>query len=380
MILVGSLGRGGAERQAALTAVALSEAGAEVELFVSQPPLHLAAQLTPSVRASLPDATPTNRAQCVGRLIRELAAFRPDVVVSFLSSATALHLLARSLSARAREPAWVVAERGNLVLSGILGFPAHASLQLGARRMADRIAVNSASLAANLFAFDRSLVDKIEIVDNIFVPFERCAEPRAALLAEFGLPADAVIVGSVGSFQVDRNYALLARAWPRVRELHPTARLVVFGRTAGRECARSAEAFAREIGEEALGHRVFVAGERAEVRALMSGFDVLAAPSMLEGSSNALVEALWSGVPIAATGAADNALLARDAAVISRGWTASAVAAAIDEALRRGDELRVAARDRGREIGAERTPARVAARWLELLGQARAAKHERRRS
>src|SRR6185503_4469668 len=55
------------------------------------------------------------------------------------------------------------------------------------------------------------------------------------------------------------------------------------------------------ITQHGLGERVWLAGERADIAELMRGFDCFALPSLGEGISNTILEAMASRLPVVAS-------------------------------------------------------------------------------
>ncbi|MFI6445813.1 glycosyltransferase [Kitasatospora sp. NPDC050543] len=117
---------------------------------------------------------------------------------------------------------------------------------------------------------------------------------RARARAELGLPADAVVIGTVGNLTPKKDQDTLLTAYAGLRRSHPLARLVLIG--AGPLDARL-RARAAELG---LPDVVF-AGSRPDVPALLPGLDVFTLSSRQEGLPVALMEAMTSGLPAVVT-------------------------------------------------------------------------------
>ncbi|WP_439535597.1 TIGR03088 family PEP-CTERM/XrtA system glycosyltransferase [Methyloversatilis sp.] len=125
------------------------------------------------------------------------------------------------------------------------------------------------------------------------------------------LPADApfgndglCIVGTVGRMQAVKNHLGLVRAFARLRsggdEAAQRLRLVIVGDGPVRP---QVEALVDELG---LREVVWLAGERSDVPALMQGMDVFVLPSLAEGISNTVLEAMASGLPVIASDVGGN--------------------------------------------------------------------------
>ena len=115
------------------------------------------------------------------------------------------------------------------------------------------------------------------------------------------------IVGTVGRMQTVKDQVLLARAFVRALELSPQAarrlRLVMIGDGPLRAQADSilAAGGASEL--------AWLPGERHDVPALMRGLDCFVLPSLAEGISNTILEAMATGIPVIATNVGGNAEL-----------------------------------------------------------------------
>jgi glycosyltransferase involved in cell wall biosynthesis len=115
---------------------------------------------------------------------------------------------------------------------------------------------------------------------------------RLAVRAELDVPADAILVGTVGRVSVEKDHALLVRAIGPL--LGPRLRLVIVGDGPAMPEVREAAADRAPW--------VILAGMRADVPRVLSSLDVFVLSSRSEGLPLALVEAMASGLPVVATG------------------------------------------------------------------------------
>ena len=133
------------------------------------------------------------------------------------------------------------------------------------------------------------------------------------------------LVGSVGRLETIKDPLNLVRAFIRARAMLPLAaerlRLIVAGEGALRQEAESmlAQAGAREL--------AWFAGERDDVPQLMRGLDCFVLPSLAEGVSNTILEAMATRLPVIATRVGGNSEL------IESGMTGTLVPAAQPDAL-----------------------------------------------
>jgi glycosyltransferase involved in cell wall biosynthesis len=118
---------------------------------------------------------------------------------------------------------------------------------------------------------------------------------RDALRASLGIPADALIVGSVGRLNEVKCQDLLLRAFARVRADVPAARLLLVGdgpmRTALEELA----------GQLGVADAVCFAGYQARPERFLGVMDVFALTSRMEGLPLAILEAWAAGLPVVAS-------------------------------------------------------------------------------
>lgn len=373
LVVIGSLTRGGAERQAILSATALQAAGVRTLLHVATPPFRLLEDArSAGLELDLPPPGETRLGQ-LRRLRR--AAERSDVagVITFLAGPSMRFLTVRAVNRRLQGLPWIVAERGNAHASGRVRSRMRALLHAKCLRCADRVAVNSSVLGSNMFTFFEPIGLKTSVVPNIVVPFEVDTErARDEVRRLVGREARGPVLGAVGSFHADRNYELLAEAFALVLRGHPRAHLVIVGRDSGVGCDAQAGRFRARVHELGVADHVSMAGDVAGARTLLPGFDAVVLSSKLEGSSNALAEALVAGAAIATTPAGDAEQLTSGAAAISSGWTPDALADAIYRVVTEPELWKLRAGQRGRQLLEERSPERVGACWLRLLEEARA--------
>ena len=113
------------------------------------------------------------------------------------------------------------------------------------------------------------------------------------------------VIGTVGRMQAVKAQTLLAQAFVhalrQAPELRPTLRLVLAGDGPLRaDC----EATLRDAGMADL---AWFAGERSDVPDVMRGLDCFVLPSLAEGISNTILEAMASALPVVATAVGGNA-------------------------------------------------------------------------
>jgi len=120
------------------------------------------------------------------------------------------------------------------------------------------------------------------------------AERAGRLRQELGLPAQALVVGTIGRLNEQKGHRYLVEAMARVlagRE----ARLLVAGDGDLMESLR------RQAGELGIADRVVFAGHRNDVPDLLGAIDVFCISSVYEGTPLTLFEAMAAGKAVVST-------------------------------------------------------------------------------
>ena len=116
-------------------------------------------------------------------------------------------------------------------------------------------------------------------------------EDRSLLREELGIPADAGLIGAVGSLVPHKGHRHLIEAMPRILAARPDARLVLFG-----DGQLEAE-LRRACWERGLQSRVSFAGFRPDVARFLHCLDIFAQPSTEEGLGTSILDAMVARLP-----------------------------------------------------------------------------------
>lgn len=125
---------------------------------------------------------------------------------------------------------------------------------------------------------------------------------KAAVRAQLGLPAQGRFIGIVGRFDPNKKHLLLIEAFNQMAARLPDARLVIVGDKG----AEKDKIHAAVQASPARDH-IHLAGFQPNPTPWYQALDLLAAPSVFEGLSNAVLEAMACGVPCLAHTACGNA-------------------------------------------------------------------------
>jgi glycosyltransferase involved in cell wall biosynthesis len=230
-----------------------------------------------------------------------------------------------------------------------------------------RIVAVSDALRAELIGAGLS-ADRICVIPTAIDPerfaegaFERGAEWRRRW-AEPGAP----VVVTVGRLYRQKGLKYFLESAARIHQVAPRVRFWIAGEGVLRE---RLEARIRRLGLENV---VTLLGQQPDVAAIMAASDVFVMPSLGEGLSNVLLEAMTLAKPVVATRVGGTPEVVRDG---ETGWLVpprepAALAAAILKVLRDPD-LAARVGVSGRDLVARRfSAARVAPRMAATYGQA----------
>jgi sugar transferase (PEP-CTERM/EpsH1 system associated) len=115
---------------------------------------------------------------------------------------------------------------------------------------------------------------------------------QAECRKRFDLPQEAWIVGSVARLDPIKNFGLLVRAMPLLQNAD---RPVVVALLGDGPCRNEIEALAAKLG---VCGRLYLPGKRPDVEHFLGALDVFTLPSLCEGMSNVVLEAMAAGVPV----------------------------------------------------------------------------------
>lgn len=117
----------------------------------------------------------------------------------------------------------------------------------------------------------------------------------APLRTELSLPDETILIGATGRLAVQKGYEYLIRAIPLLVAAEPRAHVLLAGTG---ELDDDLRALVSELGVEEFCHFL---GFREDIPALLASFDFYAQPSLWEGLSISLLEAMAAGKPIVTT-------------------------------------------------------------------------------
>lgn len=228
--------------------------------------------------------------------IREIAEkSQPDIIQTHNNKS---HLLVRLLPELRTERLWFAFHHGDVYLDfkqRLFNHVDRVSL-----RSADRVVTVCQAFMPRLTACGVAR-DRMRILHNSALPVPPVPPAeQAALRALLGIGRDEAMILTIGRLSKEKGHADLLRALQRLRSTDRKWKSVLVG------MGPELDSLTRLAGSLGLSERVIFAGSQADVRPFYAIADVFALPSLSEGSSNVLLEAMAAKIPIAATKAGGN--------------------------------------------------------------------------
>ena len=138
--------------------------------------------------------------------------------------------------------------------------------------------------------------EKVRIVRNgVDVTRFKPLLERDRFRYQHGYGPTELVFGAVGRLTPVKDYGTLLAAFHVVAERHPESRLIFVGDGTERSSLED------QIRRRGLAGRVHLGGHRDDVPEWLGIMDVFVHPSLMEGMSNAVLEAMAVGLPVVAT-------------------------------------------------------------------------------
>jgi glycosyltransferase involved in cell wall biosynthesis len=161
--------------------------------------------------------------------------------------------------------------------------------------MMDRLIVPSGAIAHKVRCEGRDGARFAVIPNGVDLSRFATPAPSSTVRADFGIPADAPLVGVVARLEAEKGHRFLLDAWPSVLAGTPEARLLIVGE--GSE-ASALRAQAASLG---IADSVVFTGRREDISALTAELSVAVLPSLREAQGISILEAMARRVPVVAS-------------------------------------------------------------------------------
>lgn len=171
------------------------------------------------------------------------------------------------------------------------------------QKWSDKIITVSNSIKDVLIREGRVRPDKITVIHNGIGSIDiQCDPPimKQKIRQELGIDNSDQIIGCVGTLRSVKGHKYLIQAMPLILEKFPHSYLVLVGNGPLRD---ELEELAEKIGVK---KKIIFLGYRTDILELMHVFDVFVLPSLSEGLSNVLLEAMITSKPVIATNVGGN--------------------------------------------------------------------------
>ncbi len=234
----------------------------------------------------------------VRQLRAKIRKIQPDIIHAFLPTSNVLAALV------GRVPGVKAVISSHRDLGGFDGKQIVKLNDFADRRWADCVTANSA--AVRNAACERTGLDKDQIkimYNGVNVERILAADRGMAKRKEIGLALDDVVVAMIANIREAKGHIFAIEAFNRIAEKFPHARLLLLGYSADEKLHEKLKQTVARAGNES---RVKFLGSRKDALEILHASDVLVAPSLSEGFSNTILEAMAAGKPVAASNVGGN--------------------------------------------------------------------------
>lgn len=121
----------------------------------------------------------------------------------------------------------------------------------------------------------------------------------------FGISPTDRVMGTIANFRTMKGHKTIVDALPRIQEQIPNIKCLFVGTAFVKEKYYEAE-IRRYVQEQHLDHAIVFTGARRDIPQILSIFDIFLLPSLWEGFSTALLEAMAMKVPVIASDVGGN--------------------------------------------------------------------------
>lgn len=290
-LFIGHLFIGGAERVTVNLANQLVENGHQVEVLVVTDDGELADELVPEVKRSVLSVDHMRWAAVP--LARHLRRTRPDVLISFMTAANVIAIIAT-------RSAWVsttVIATEHSTKSEVRDITQKPDLILAKYlySFADYIVGVSEGVSEDICEWARVSDDKVVTIYNPVISEEEIGTTYKPPSHPWFHDDDIAVVLSVGRHTSQKDYPTLIRSFALLLEERENVRLMLLG---GGELTSEYESLIAELGIE---EEVAMPGFVTQPYPYMAHADVFALSSRVEGLSLVLIEAMACGTTVVST-------------------------------------------------------------------------------
>lgn len=313
--LIRSLSYGGAERQLIALAKQLSALNHQVFIvtFYSENPLVSELIDSPIKIISLKKISRWDIFGFLKRLLKTLRSIRPDVVHSYLEMANLLALCSRPWLKRCKIVWGVRASNLQLADMDWLG-KLETKLNLWLANSVDLIISNSLA-GKEIFKLSSHTADNILVIPNGIDTerFKPNLNKRLATRQQLKLPSDTLLIGMIARLHPMKGHRVFIEAAKRLVQLIPNIHLICIGK--GNRLQE--QKLANMIEQYQLTSRMQLLQPTHHIEHYYQALDIAVTPSLYgEGFTNAVAEAMATGIPCIGSDVGDIANIIDNPALI----------------------------------------------------------------
>jgi glycosyltransferase involved in cell wall biosynthesis len=230
------------------------------------------------------------------RLRNLITAIGPDLIHAYLPAASFLTPLTKWIGVKAPV---LQSERGINDWRSTLRLRCDNVV----RRKVAHITCNALAIKKHLIEIEHLDAERISVIHNGLRPDRRCDpgnEGREIARRQIGAPPNGVIVTCVANFSAVKQHGTLLRAFHQAKADASALFLVLVGRGELESQIR------QQIGDLDLRNSCRLITDCQNPSALLSASHIAILTSLLEGCSNALLEAMAMGLPVVASNTGGN--------------------------------------------------------------------------
>jgi glycosyltransferase involved in cell wall biosynthesis len=163
-------------------------------------------------------------------------------------------------------------------------------------RLVDRIETNASAVQQWLHETYKTPLDKIQVIlSGIEIEPAATHEQADATRRSLDIPTDDVVILFVGRLEEEKGAEFGVRAFVKIANELPLARFVLVGEGSEQETLE------KIVRSEGVGDRINLIGPRDDIPALMAMSEMVFLPSLTEGLSRVILEAMVASRAVVAT-------------------------------------------------------------------------------
>jgi glycosyltransferase involved in cell wall biosynthesis len=273
--------------------------------------------------------SPVGMATGLWRMYRLLRELNPDVVQTWMYHADLIGGMVARL-AGIKAVSWGIRNSGADLHKSSMSARLFSWLCARLSGLVPAVIVSCAENAAQRHRLWGYRADRMLVIPNGYdlSRWQADARARMAVRQEWGVPADAPVIGSVARWNPLKDHANLLAAFALSVRHFPDMRCVLIGHGID----DSNPELMRILDAHELRGKVILLGRQDDVPRLMNGLDVHVLSSRAEGFPNVVAEAMATGVACVATDVGDAAVILGGTGWLAPAQNAAALSAAIDQA------------------------------------------------